>query len=411
MIDIAKLRQDPEAIKRSSQAKGHDINVDQILELDTRYRSLQGQVDELRHQRKSFDKDSIEAARKVKIKLKELEDQLNQAQIELNELLFTIPNPAEDFVPVGTEKDNQVVKTVGNVPEFSFKPKDHIELGLALDMLDFERAAKVSGSRFVMLKNDAVFLELSLVRYVFDLLRKKGFDLIIPPHFISSFAMRGMGYLEHGGDQETYYLEKDDLYLIGTSEHILGSMHAGETFRCEDLPVRLAGFSSCYRREAGSYGKDTKGMLRVHQFDKVEMFSFADPKKSKEEFLYLLSIEEEIMNALKLPYQVLLIASGDLGNPAAAKYDIETWMPGQKAYRETHSVSTTTDFQARRLNIKYRSKEGQTDYLHTLNGTAIAIGRMMIAIMENYQQEDGSIKIPDILVPYFGKESINATHN
>lgn len=412
MIDIKLIRENPEKFKKAIADKGREVNVDDLIRLDLRLRELTGEIDQLRHERKSLNQDQIDRARAVKEELKILEEEAAKIEQELNELLMNIPNPPAEFVPIGTEADSQVIKTVGEPTKFDFQPKEHIELGVNLGVLDFERAAKVSGSRFVAIKNDLALLELSLIRYVVDKLTGKGFEFIIPPQIINSKAMRGMGYLEHGGDQETYYLEKDDMYLIGTSEHVVGSMRADETFQMDELPYRTCALSSCFRREAGSYGKDTKGMFRVHQFDKIEMFVYTTPDKSKEELENLLAIEEEIVQDLGLPYQVLLIASGDLGDPAAAKYDIETWMPGQNKYRETHSVSTTTDYQARRLNIRYKTSDGQSNFVHTLNGTAVAVGRMLIAIMENYQNEDGSITVPKVLVNYFGKEKIShANHH
>jgi len=268
-----------------------------------------------------------------------------------------------------------------------------------LNWIDTERAGKAIGSRFGYLLRDAVNLEFALVRFAFGILQKEGFIPIVPPVFLKPEAMRGMGYLDYNED-EVYHLEKDDLYLIGTSEQAIGAMHMNEIFTEKELPLRYAGFSSCFRREAGSYGKDTKGILRVHQFDKIELFSFVKPENSKEEHEFLLGLEEKLMRSLNLPYRVLQICTGDLGVQAANKYDIETWLPGQNQYRETHSTSNDTDFQSRRLNIKYKNEAtGKNELVYTLNGTAFAVGRILIAIMENYQQEDGTIKIPDALKP------------
>ena len=269
-----------------------------------------------------------------------------------------------------------------------------------LGWIDVERAGKAIGSRFGYLLRDAVDLEFALTRFAFDVLKKEGFIPVVPPVFLKPEAMRGAGYLDYNED-EMYHLEKDDLYLIGTSEQAIAAMHMNEILEAKKLPLRYAGFSSCFRREAGSYGKDTKGILRVHQFDKIEMFSFFEPENSKKEHEFLLSMEEKLMQALQIPYRVLQMCTGDLGFQAANKYDIEAWLPGQNQYRETHSTSNDTEFQSRRLNIKYKNlKTGKNEFVHTLNGTAFAIGRMIIAIMENYQQKDGVVKIPTVLEGY-----------
>ncbi len=272
-------------------------------------------------------------------------------------------------------------------------------------MIDVERATKVSGSRFVYLKGDLVMLEFALVQYALSTLTRRGFIPVMPPHLISREAMSAMGYLDHGGEEEVYHLKNDDLVLIGTSEQAIGPMHMNELFDASEFPLRYAGFSPCYRREAGSYGRDTRGILRMHQFDKIEMFSFVLPDASDEEHHMLLSVEEELMQGLKLPHRVMKLCSGDIGAPSARTYDIETWMPSQNVYRETHSTSNTTDFQTRRLNIRVKH-EGKNILAHALNGTAFAIGRTLIAIMENYQQEDGSIVVPDVLRSYVGKDVI-----
>ncbi len=281
-----------------------------------------------------------------------------------------------------------------------------MELAEALDIIDTERAAKVAGSRFGYLKGGAVMLEFALVNLAFDILNKKGFIPVIPPVIIKPEMAWAMGYLEQTNKDEAYHLEQDNLYLTGTSEQTLGTMRAGETLRESELPLRYAGFSTCFRRESGSYGKDTKGILRVHQFDKIEMFSFVRPEDSINEHKLLLQTERELMDALKLPYQVLHICSGDLGATAAEKYDLETWLPSENRYRETHSTSNCTDFQSRRLSVRYQKKEGKTEFVHTLNGTAFAIGRILIMIIENYQQKDGSIKVPEVLQKYTGFKEI-----
>jgi len=271
-----------------------------------------------------------------------------------------------------------------------------------------ERAAKASGARFAYLKGDAALLHFALIQYALQTLSKHGFIPVVPPTLVGARAMRAMGYLEHGGHDEIYYLAKDNQYLTGTSEQSIGAMHMDEVLKNEELPLRYAGISTCYRREAGSYGKDTKGLIRVHQFDKVEMFSFSTPETSQAEHELILTIEEELMQGLGLHYQVIQMVTGDLGLPAAKKYDIETWIPSQDTFRETHSTSTCTDFQARRLNTRFKDGEGSMQFVHTVNGTAFAIGRTMVAIIENYQQEDGSVAVPEVLRPWVGKDVITA---
>jgi seryl-tRNA synthetase len=325
----------------------------------------------------------------------------------LNELLYQVPNLPFDDVPVGKdETENVVLREWGKKPEFNFKFKDYLILAENLDLIDVKRAAKTSGTRFGFLKREAAILEFALINFVFDMLVPEGFIPVVPPVMIKPEPFRGMGYLERGAE-EVYFIPKDNLYLIGTAEQIIGPMHMDEIFKEEDLPKRYIGFSSCFRREAGSYGKDTRGIFRVHQFDKVEMFSFCKPEDSIREHHFFLSLEEKLMQSLKIPYRVVQMCTGDLGDPAAAKYDIEAWIPSQGRYRETHSTSNCTDFQARRLNIKYRDKKTRKlKFVHTINGTAFAIGRTIIAIFENYQQKDGTILIPEVLQKYTGFEKI-----
>jgi seryl-tRNA synthetase len=317
---------------------------------------------------------------------------------EYDDLMLTVPNPSFDDVPVGKDdSENKVLRKVGDKPKFNFEIKDYMELAENLDLIDIKTAAKVSGSRFGYLKNQATLLEFALVKLVFDTLLKENFIPVVPPVMISEKAMKAMGYLDHGGEEETYHFKEDKLYFTGTSEQSLGPIYMDEILQEKDLPKRFVGFSTCFRREAGTYGKDTKGILRVHQFDKLEMFSFCHPDKSKEEHEFLLSMEEKLMQALELPYQVLNICTGDLGAPAARKYDIEAWIPSENKYRETHSTSNCTNFQARRLNTRYRKGQEKLEFVHTLNGTAFAIGRTLIAIIENNQQKDGTIKVPQCL--------------
>jgi len=311
--------------------------------------------------------------------------------------MAALPNLPLDSVPAGDETKSEVIKKVGEPKKFDFPVRDHVELGKINDIIDIERAAKISGARFYYLKNEAALLEFALTQFVLQKLVSKSFTPLIPPILVKERAMFGTGYFP-ADLNEIYHVnpQEDDLYLVGTSEVPLISYHADETLAEKELPKRYCGFSTCLRREAGSYGKDTKGIFRAHQFDKVEMVSFADPEKSLAEHEFLLLIEEEIIKDLGLPYQVVNIAAGDLGSPAAKKYDIEVWFPSEKKYRELTSCSNTTDYQARRLNIRTEKSSGKV-LVHTLNGTACAIGRTLVAIMENYQQKDGSIEIPEIL--------------
>jgi seryl-tRNA synthetase len=406
MLDIAFIRENTEKVKAGVAAKQFDPKiVDEVLGLDEKRRKLIVEAEELRAKRnKAAEGKDIAEGKKIKEELKKIEPELAKAEEEFKKALNQIPNlPADEVKEGKDERENEVINKWGEPKKFSFKAKDHLQLGEALGIIDVERASKVSGSRFAYLKGDSVLLEFALVQFALETLVKEGFVPVVPPVFIKKEMMGAMGYLEHGGEGDMYTFDKDGLVLIGTSEQGIGPMHANETLN--DLPLRYVGFSSCFRRESGSYGKDTRGILRVHQFDKVEMFSFTKPEDSDKEHEYLLSLEEKLFKALEIPYQVVKMCSGDLGAPAARKYDLEAWMPGQGEYREVTSTSTTTDFQARRLNIKYQAG-GKTEYVHTLNGTAFAIGRTIIAIMENYQQEDGSIEIPEVLRKWVGKDKI-----
>lgn len=410
MLDIKYIRENPKEVQKAAKSKGVDIDVEKLLKLDTERVSLIEKRDNLRSQRKSEGKPTaaeIAKIKKSKEELKKIEEKLNNLEAEWQKLMLSIPNPARDDVKVGPDEScNEILRKEGKPPKFSFIPKDHIELAAPYQGIDIERAVKVSGTRFNYLKGKVAQLELALINYAFDVITKEGFEAVFPPVIISADSMEAMGYLEHGGTDEIYFLEKDNMYLVGTSEQSVGPMHAGEVFGEHELPKRYVAFSTCFRREAGSYGKDTKGILRVHQFDKIEMFSFTVPEMSDKEHDFLLSLEERVVAGLKLPYQVVKMCTGDLGAPAARKYDIETWMPSQTKYRETHSTSTCTDFQSRRLNIKYRKPDGSKEFVHTLNGTAIAIGRMIIAILENNQQKDGSVKVPEVLQKYTGFKEI-----
>jgi seryl-tRNA synthetase len=327
-------------------------------------------------------------------------------EAEFNELLMKMPNIPSEDVPIGkSDEENVEIRQIGKRPEFDFQFKDYMTLAEDLDLIDVKRAAKVSGTRFGYIKGGAAFLEFALVQLVFDILSKEGFIPVVPPVMLKEDMARGTGYFEAADKDEAYFLPADNFFLVGTSEQSLLAMHAGEILEEKDLPKRYVGFSTCFRREAGAYGKDTKGILRVHQFDKIEMISFTKKEDSQKEHDFLLSMEEKLMQMLEIPYRVLHICTGDLGRPAARKFDIEAWIPSERKYRETHSTSNCTDFQARRLNIRYKTKEG-LEFVHTLNGTAFAIGRTLIAIIENYQQKDGSIKVPKVLEKYVGSKII-----
>ncbi len=408
MLDINLIRADPERVKKGIMTKNADPKlVDEFLWFDGKWRALMQEVENLRaRQKKAGEERNIKEAKQLKEEIHAKEGALREVENTRDTVLRKLPNLPLPSVPVGaSDKENMVLREVGEKPKFDFAPRDYLALAEALDLVDMERAAKVSGSRFAYLKNEAVLLEFAIARLVFDTLGKEGFVPLVPPVIVNEEMMRGMGYVDRGEDlDETYYLEKDKQYLVGTAEQSVGPMHAGEIFSEQELPKRYVAFSTSFRREAGSYGKDTKGILRVHQFDKLEMFSFTQPEDSHAEHEFLLAMEEKLMQALSIPYRVLGICTADLGVPAAAKYDIEAWLPGQNGgkgeYRETHSTSNTTDFQARRLNIRCRADEqAKPEFVHTLNGTACAIGRILIALMENYQQKDGSIKVPDALVP------------
>lgn len=419
MLDVEFIRREPEKVKAGVASKNVDPQlVDQFLTLDKKWRVLTKSRDELRAKLNKLSKEKkIEEARTVKEEIKAVEHELSEIEKNRMSTLKMLPNLPLPEVPVGKdERDNKVLREVGKKPSWNFPARDYLAISEALDLIDTERAAKVSGSRFGYLKNEAALLEFALVQLALNFLtdekntRGRPFIPVVPPVLIKPEAMEGMGYVERGRE-EIYYLEKDNLYLVGTSEQSIGPMHMDEILDVKNLPLRYVAFSTCFRREAGSYGKDTKGILRVHQFDKVEMFSIVEPEASAEEHEFLLEMEEGLMKKLGLPYRVLQICTGDLGDPAAAKYDIEVWLPGQRGgqgeYRETHSTSNTTDYQARRLNVRYRAA-GELRYPHMLNGTAFAVGRMVIAILENYQTEKGVVKVPKVLQKYLGMKEIKA---
>jgi len=409
MLDIKFIRQNPEKVKKGCRKKQVKVDITRVLTIDQEKRKYQKTLEELRAKQRRLSFETPLPLKKltgIKKEIKKIEPRVKEKEQELKNLLLQIPNLPFDNVPEGKdEKENVVIKEWGVKPKFDFKPKDYLELAEKLDLIDVKRAAKISGTRFGILKKEAVFLKFALRNFASEILIKEGFIPIDPPVMIRPEIMQAMGYVERGRD-EIYYLKDDNLCLIGTAEQALGPIHADEILEEKQLPKRYIAFTPCFRREAGSYGEDTKGIFRVHQFDKIEMFSFSHPQKSQKEHQFLLSCEEKLMQALKIPYRMVQICTGDLGDPAAAKYDIEAWLPGQGCYRETHSTSNCTDFQARRLNIRYKEKSGKLSFVHTLNGTAFAIGRILIAIFENYQQKDGSIKIPEVLQKYLGRKKV-----
>lgn len=408
MLDIKLIREKPEEIKKQIARKGADPKlIDEVILLDRNRRRLLGEYERAQSELNSTSKDisqlhgqqkidAINSASLYSDKVRKLKPELEQADKEYREVMYQIPNPpAEGVIDGKSDKANTVNRQWGEIPKFDFTPLDHVDLGKKLDIIDIERAVKIAGTRFYFLKNEAAMLEFALIQYAMKLLVKEGFIPMIPPVLLNEATMIGAGYLPAGEDE--IYKTQDGNFLAGTSEQPLAGYHKDEVLDESALPLRYAGFSTCFRREAGSYGKDVRGILRVHQFDKVEMFSFVKPSDSEKEHEYLVSLEEKLMQGLKLPYQVVDICAGDLGAPAVKKFDIEAWLPGEGKYRETHSCSNCSDFQARRLNIRYKNQEGKINYLHTLNGTALAIGRPLIAILENYQQKDSRVLIPEAL--------------
>ena len=414
MLDIKFIRNYPDKVKENCKQKHIKVDVDLLLEVDKKRRqTLQALEDMLAQKNQaskiiSRTKDEKEK-RKLILEMRELDENsdrltkvLKESEGEFNNLMLQIPNLPFDDVPVGKDgKENIVLKKWGEPTKFDFQPKNYLELAENLDLIDVKRAAKISGTRFGILKKEAVLLEFSLINFTFETLIKDGFIPVIPPIMLKPEMLEKSGHLSEKDKPERYFIEKDNAYLAGTAEQPIAAMHADEIFDEKDLPRRYLGFSTCFRREAGAYGKDTKGIFRVHQFDKIEMFSICHPEKSSREHQFLLSCQEKLMQSLKIPYRVIQICTGDLGFPAAAAYDIEAWMPSENRYRETHTTFNDTDFQTRRLNIRYRDfKTKKLAITHALNGTAFAIGRTLIAIIENYQQRDGSIKVPEVLEKY-----------
>lgn len=408
MLDIQFIRDNPEKVKKGVEAKGYDANfIDKVLSLDTQYRALLHEVEQLRSIRNVAAKArDIEQGKLIKAQLQKKEPELENVEAELQDLMLQIPSlPSRDAPDGDGEKDNKVIREVGEARKFSFKPRDHVELGETLDLLDFERGAKVTGSDFYYLKNEGVILELALVHCGMDFLRERGFIPVMTPDLAKERYYVGTGYLPKGPEAQTYVIEEQELGLVATAEVTLAGYHADEVLDKKDLPKKYAGYSHCFRVESGGYGKYSKGLYRVHQFSKVEMFVFAEPAKSDVMHQELLALEEEFWKSLEIPYRVVEMSTGDLGAQAARKFDLEAWMPGRDDWGEVTSTSNTTDFQARRLNIKYRA-DGGNQFVNTLNGTLVAVSRAIISILENFQQKDGSVKIPEILQKYTGFREI-----
>jgi seryl-tRNA synthetase len=415
MIDIKFIRENPDAVRASQKGRGEDTSiVDQLLKLDETRRTAITDFETLRAEQNTLSK-SVGAAKgdektALLANAKDLADKVKAAdtkraeiEAQVNAMAMQLSNVLDPDAPIGGEADFVVIEHVGTPRDFTkdgFEPKDHVELGKLLGAIDTERGAKVAGSRSYYLTGMGALLEFALVNYAISSATKSGFIPVIPPVLVNPAAMEGTGFLGQAAEN-VYHLERDDVYLVGTSEVPLAAMHMDEILPAEKLPLRYAGYSTCFRREAGTYGKDTRGIIRVHQFDKVEMFSFCKPEEAKEEHKRILQWEKDFLNAMEIPYRVIDVASGDLGSSANRKFDIEAWIPTQGTYREVTSTSNCTEFQARRLNIRYKDSDG-TKAIATLNGTLVAIPRMIVAILENHQNADGSVNVPKALQPFLG---------
>ncbi|AWB82792.1 serine--tRNA ligase [Corynebacterium yudongzhengii] len=413
MIDLKLLRDNPDLVRTSQQTRGADPSlVDKLLEADARRREAIQNADALRSEQKAFGKkigqaspeerpQLLEGSNELKARVKEAEEAQKAAEQDVNDLQFRIDNVVEG-APAGGEDDFVVLEEIGEIPQFDFTPQDHPDLGESLGLIDMARGAKVGGARFYYLTGDGAFLQLSLMLLAAQKAREAGFKLMIPPVLVRPEIMAGTGFLGEHAD-EVYYLQNDDLYLVGTSEVALAGYHKDEIIDLKDGPLKYAGWSSCFRREAGSYGKDTRGIIRVHQFDKLEMFVYCDPAEAAEQHQALLNMEREMLAAIDVPYRIIDIAGGDLGSSAARKFDTEAWIPTQNTYRELTSTSNCTTYQGRRLNTRFRDAENKSQVVATLNGT-LATTRWLAAILENHQQADGSVVVPEALRPLVGKD-------
>ena len=417
MIDLKALRENPEAFKASQKARGEDVGiVDKLLKADDVRREAIAEFEKLRAEQNTLSKSVgaasggekeklLESAKKLATSVKAADAKRADAEVDANKAGLLIANLIDPAAPIGGEADFKVLETVGKPRDFKaegFEPRDHVEIGKVIKAIDIERGAKVSGARSYYLTGPGALLELALVNYAISLAVKSGFTPIIPPVLVKPEAMEGTGFLGQAAEN-VYHLKEDELYLVGTSEVALAAFHMDEIL--DQLPIRYAGYSPCFRREAGSYGKDTRGIIRVHQFEKVEMFTFCKPEDAQDEHKKLLAWEKEFFNSLEIPYRVIDVASRDLGASAARKFDIEAWIPTQGEYREVTSTSNCTQFQARRLNIRYKDEKG-TKPVATLNGTLVAVPRTIAAILENHQQKDGSVKVPKALIPFLGMDTL-----
>jgi len=420
MLDIKLIRENPEFVKNNLMKRGNPENskmLDALVDLDREWRQNLTKLNDLRHERKTITteiatlkktgKDAsskVEKAKTLDAEITSIQAEVTRAEEKTRDYLMRLPNLLHETVPVGKdENDNVQIRSWGNIPKFDFAVKNHIDLGLNLDIIDIERAGKVTGSRFFYLKRQGVLLDMALMNFALEEITKKGYLPVEPPYLMRREAYEGVTAL---GDFEEvlYKIENEDLYLIATSEHPMAAMFMNEVLKEEDLPLKLAGISACFRKEAGAHGKDTRGMFRTHQFNKIEQFIFCKPEESWKLHEELIHNAEELVQKLGLPYRVVNVCTGDIGTVAAKKYDIEVWMPAQNAYREVVSCSNCTDYQARRLGIRYREKEGAPPkgFLHTLNSTAIATGRTIVAVLENFQQKDGTVVVPKVLRKYMG---------
>ncbi len=415
MLDINLIRKEPDKIKEGAQKKNVDPKlVDKFLRIDCEWRNKLFVLDELKKEQNIVSKElatsRTEAAISKAQLLKDRISDISQEEKELSkkrlDLLSKIPNVPFSDVPVAeNENFNKIIREEGKKPKFDFEPKDYFELAEKKKIIDVKKAADVVGSRFGYLVGDAALMEFALINLALEIAVPLGFEPIIPPVLVRPGVMRKMGKGKFIDEKDAFYIEEDDFYLIASSEHVIGPFHMNDIFEKKELPKRYVGFSTCFRREAGSYGRDTRGILRVHQFDKVELFSFAEPKNSQKELDFLISVQEVLMKKIKLHYRVVEICTGDMGFSDARQFDIETWFPSEEKYRETHSASNTTDFQARGTNVRYRDKS-KTEFIHMLNATAFAIGRTTAAIIENHQTKNGKIKVPIALKKYLKKSEI-----
>ena len=422
MLDLRFIKENADAVRKNVTDRFMDVDVDRVIALYDRRNALITEIDAERQKRNENAKKMkgkmeqkersalIEEGKKLKEIIAALEDEHSAVEDKLKTEASRVPNMAHPDAPVGKEdKDNLEIKRVGKVPEFSFKPKDHVELGEELELIDFDTAARVSGTKFYYLKNEAVILELALSRYAIDILMKKGFTPTITPDIAKEEILEGIGFNPRGTESNIYNIEDTGTCLVGTAEITLGGYHSGQILDTEKLPIKMAGLSHCFRREAGAAGQYSRGLYRVHQFSKVEMFVYCRPEESEAIHQELLAVEEELFTGLEIPYRVVDTCTGDLGAPAYRKYDLEAWMPGRGdggEWGEVTSTSNCTDYQARRLGVRFKDENGKNKHVHMLNGTAVAISRAIISVMENFQNEDGSISIPEKLVPYTGFDII-----